>query len=288
MILLEFQKKLQGAAGIMFLDIALELPKGSFTSICGKSGAGKTTLLRTIAGLEKVSHGKIIVNNTTWLDTSKRIYLQPQKRNIGIVFQDYSLFPHMTVRENLAFALSKNQDPKTIDELIAITELGDLQKQKPNLLSGGQQQRVALAMALIQKPEVLLLDEPLSALDPEMRQKLQLLIKELHTTYELTTLMVSHDQEEILLLSDNVVTLDKGLITKQEAPYQRSKSTTSFSSNYQLKGKIIALESNGTVLIVMIGQNILKIPNTKKESTTPSIGDEIVLSFKNSNLEILL
>lgn len=283
MILFEFQKPLLGTTGSMLLDIAVELPKNSFTTIYGKSGAGKTTLLRILAGLEHVKNGQIIVNNNIWLDTQQKIVRTPQKRNVGIVFQDYGLFPNMTVKEQLHFALEKTQDPNIVDELIAVTELGDLQHQKPKILSGGQQQRVALARALVQKPELLLLDEPLAALDPEMRLKLQLLIKKLHIQYELTTIMVSHDREEILLLSDYIIELDQGNILRQGNATMHF-GTAQSSTDLQLKGKIIAIRTQdyNTVFTILIGINRIKIKATKKESNTLSIGDEVLLSFIDS------
>ncbi len=284
MIAFDFKKPLQAASGKMQLDIALQLSPGSFTTIYGKSGAGKTTILRILAGLEKVATGQIIVNDVTWLDTNKKTTLPPQKRNVGIVFQDYGLFPHMTVRENLLFPLQKKQDASIIQELITATELGDLQHQRPQRLSGGQRQRVALARALVQQPELLLLDEPLSALDPEMRQKLRLLIKQLHTRYGLTTIMISHDQEEILQLSDYAIQLDHGKVIQQGTPLSLFNITSSINGS-TLQGKVIAIESDGntSTLTVLIGKNIVRVPFTKKESTIPSVGDEIVLSFNNDN-----
>ena len=203
---------------------------------------------------------------------------------MGIVFQDYGLFPHMTVRENLLFPLQKKQDASIIEELITATELGDLQHQKPKRLSGGQRQRIALARALVQQPELLLLDEPLSALDPEMRQKLRLLIKQLHTRYGLTTIMISHDQEEILQLSDYAIQLDHGKVIQQGTPLSLFNITSSINGS-TLQGKVIAIESDGntSTLTVLIGKNIVRVPFTKKESTIPSVGDEIVLSFNNDN-----
>ena len=287
MIKFEFQKKLHGAEGSMVLDIASELPKNSFTTIYGKSGAGKTTFLRILAGLEPLHNGKIVVNNNIWLDTRQKIVCSPQNRSVGIVFQDYGLFPNMTVRRQLEFALDKTQEKSIVDELIAATELDDLQQQKPKFLSGGQRQRVALARALVQKPELLLLDEPLSALDPEMRQKLQLLIKKLHKRYGLTTLMVSHDREEILQLSDGIIELDQGKILRQGKPNLLFGVPQSGKS-LRLKGKVIArlAHKQDILLTVLIGMNSIQVNTKKKESNNLSIGDEVVLSFENSELAI--
>ena len=134
--------------------------------------------------------GSIKVGEKLWFDKAKNINLKAQKRKLGFVFQDYALFPNMTVEENLRFALEKGQPQEIIEELIDITELGALRKKKPSRLSGGQQQRVALARAMVKKPDVLLMDEPLSSLDPEMRSKLQDYIKTLHDKYGLTSMLI--------------------------------------------------------------------------------------------------
>ena len=173
MIEIFLQKKLNASSGDMLLEVKTNIEQGQFVTLYGKSGAGKTSTLRMLAGLLKPDSGKISIHGNLLLDTSNQINLSPQKRKIGFVFQDYALFPNMTIIENLSFALNKNQDKKILDELIEIMEIGDLRNQKPHRLSGGQQQRVAVARALVQKPALLLLDEPLSALDEEMRNKIQ-------------------------------------------------------------------------------------------------------------------
>ena len=155
MIFLDLHKKLQGSDGELLLHIAVEIPSGSFVTLFGPSGAGKTSTLRMLAGLMEPDSGKIVVGSETWYDSAKKINLSTQKRNIGYVFQDYALFPHLTVRENLEFALKNRKESNIIDELIELTELGDLQQRKPGTLSGGQQQRVALARSLVQKPKLL-------------------------------------------------------------------------------------------------------------------------------------
>lgn len=218
MFQIQLQKNLRTGSGNMNLDLALEIKPGTFLTLYGKSGAGKTSVLRMIAGLFMPDTGKIISGNNTWLDTKNKINLPPQKRKVGLVFQDYALFPNMTVRENLEFALSKSDTKNTISELIEIIELGDLQNRRPKTLSGGQKQRVALARALVQRPEILMLDEPLSALDHEMRTKLQTYILNVHREFKLTTILVSHDIPEIVKLSDWVVNLEKGKVIQQGKP----------------------------------------------------------------------
>jgi molybdate transport system ATP-binding protein len=210
MIAIDIHKKLSAATGEMLLEVNTQIPSGQLLTLYGKSGAGKTTLLRILAGLTEADKGQITIDGVTWLDTNKKIKLPPQQRNIGFVFQDYALFPNMTVQENLSFALKKEQSSSIIKELIELIELGDLRKQKPKTLSGGQKQRVALARALVQQPKLLLLDEPLSAIDSEMRNKLQTYLLKVQQTYDLTTILVSHDESEIRKMSTAILILDQG------------------------------------------------------------------------------
>jgi molybdate transport system ATP-binding protein len=210
MIKIEINKALNGAKGTLNLELNTSLKKGSFNAIYGPSGVGKTSILRMLAGLMKPDKGLIDVDGVVWFDGVKGINVKPQKRDVGIVFQDYGLFPQMTVEENIRFALRKNQDDVIIDELIEMMSLGSLSKQKPEFLSGGQKQRVALARTLVQKPKLLLLDEPLNALGIEMREELQEHIKNIHDMYGLTTILVSHDLDEVVKLSDFIIRIAEG------------------------------------------------------------------------------
>ncbi|TCS86791.1 molybdate transport system ATP-binding protein [Anseongella ginsenosidimutans] len=218
MIELDVSKKLRSPYGEMLLRVQAEIESERLVVLYGKSGAGKTSLLRMLAGLLRPDSGRIIVNGFPWLNTSKKINLPARKRKTGFVFQEPSLFPNMTVKENLAFALNRGQDKKIIDELIGITELGQLENCRPQKLSGGQKQRVALARALVCKPDLLLLDEPFSALDSETREKLQAYILQVHQQYHLSTIIVSHDTAEILKIADEVIVLDNGKVTRQDPP----------------------------------------------------------------------
>ncbi|NNM80863.1 MAG: ATP-binding cassette domain-containing protein, partial [Gallionella sp.] len=171
MIDLDIKKRLLGAQGEFSLEVKLHIAQGEFVTLFGVSGAGKTTLLRCLSGLAAPDSGVIRVDGETWLAPQTR--LPVQQRRVGYMFQDYALFPNMTVRGNLEFALRKGANPKQVDELIAIMTLGELQHRKPDSLSGGQQQRVALARTLAAEPRLLLLDEPFSALDHETKLRLQ-------------------------------------------------------------------------------------------------------------------
>ena len=218
--MLKFQadKTLITSHGKLQLEVAFELDKGRLLTLYGPSGAGKTTLLRIIAGLTDVTSGQIVVDGETWLDTEQKINLPTQRRSIGFVFQDFALFPHLSVKENLQYAQPKDSGRRAMEELIELMELGPLQDVRPSLLSGGQQQRVALARAILRRPKLLLLDEPLSALDDDMRHRLQEYIEGIRGHYELTTLLVSHQLQEIIRLSDEVIWLDKGRVRQTGSP----------------------------------------------------------------------
>ncbi|WP_010521105.1 ATP-binding cassette domain-containing protein [Aquimarina agarivorans] len=218
MILLTIEKKLKGAEGDFTLNIDENIVKGDFIGIYGKSGIGKTTLLQMLSGLEKPTNGRIVVDGEIWFDSSKKINIPVQKRSIGYVFQNDVLFPNMTVLQNLRFALTAHQKKYFLEELIEVMELKALLNFNSQQLSGGQKQRVSLARALVQKPKLLLLDEPLSALDIEMRQRLQQFIAKVHKKYQLTILIVSHDPLELYQLVGNVWQLNNGTISAKGTP----------------------------------------------------------------------
>jgi len=208
--------KTYGATTVLS-DISVTFPQGSFTSLLGPSGSGKTTLLRIIAGFIRPDHGAISIG-------SRDVTQVPVwGRNIGMMFQSYALFPHMTVAENVAFGLERrgvkgDAAKKEVDRALDMVRLPGFGDRYPKQLSGGQQQRVALARAIVIKPSVLLLDEPLSALDRRLRQEMQIELLRIQRESGLTTIFVTHDQEEALALSDNVAILDRGRIVQMGAP----------------------------------------------------------------------
>jgi len=204
MLKIDIHKALHGSQGQMQLDIDLEIKEGAFVLLMGESGSGKTTLLRVIAGLEK-AEGEVVVAGKSWK------HLPPQQREIGFVFQDYALFEHMTVEENLLFV---KHDSVLVEKLLGLTELSGLATRNVKSLSGGQKQRVALCRAMMNKPTLLLMDEPLSALDEEMREKLVMEIKKLHTLFGTTTIMVNHDTDASYALADRIVVLYQGQVLK--------------------------------------------------------------------------
>lgn len=284
MIKLNLDKNLNTAGGKMNLQIKTEIKEGAITTIYGPSGAGKSSTLRMLAGLLPPDKGSIRVSNKTWFDSNQKINLKPQLRQVGFVFQDYSLFPNMTVRENLAFALENKQSYSVINELIELIELGNLENRNPETLSGGQKQRVALARALVRKPKLLMLDEPLSALDQTMRSKLQDHILQIHKEFNLTTLLVSHEMGEVFKMSDEVIVLEEGKITKQGKPDVLFNSKQ-VSGKFQFTGEILNIQKEDIIYIisVLIGNNLVKVVADEREAVQLSIGDKVLVASKAFN-----
>ena len=226
-------------------SVYFKIDKGDFLTILGPSGAGKTTLLKMIAGFDEMTSGQILINSE---DISN---IPTNKRNIGMLFQNYALFPHMTVEENVAFPLkvrkySKIECKKKVDEILERVKLSDYSKRLPRQLSGGQQQRVALARAIVFNPPILLLDEPMAALDKQLRKHMQLEIKQIHHELGLTTISVTHDQEEALTMATKVCVMKDGRVEQIASPYEiYSKPSNTFVANFIgeaniFKGKIVS------------------------------------------------
>ncbi len=197
--------------------ISLQIKEGEFFSLLGPSGCGKTTTLRMIAGFEQLSQGQI------YLKGEPVAHLPPFKRNVNTVFQDYALFPHMTVDQNVGFSLdiqntTKSERDDRVERVLEMVHLTHLKDRRPSQLSGGQQQRVALARAVVNQPDVLLLDEPLSALDLKLRQAMRLELKQLQRQLGITFIFVTHDQEEALFMSDRIAVMDKGKVAQIGSP----------------------------------------------------------------------
>ena len=217
MLEIDIQRSMLTSEGKTDLKVCTEIQDNELLCLFGHSGAGKTTLLRILAGLTKPDKGRIVFNDTVWFDSEKKINISPQERNVGYMFQDYALFPNMTVEKNISFA-QKGKDKEEVDKLLALFDLETLRNQHPTKLSGGQKQRVALARALAAKPNVLLLDEPLSALDFDMRLALQHEIRKAHELLNTITLMVTHDLQEVFHLASSVITLKNGTVINEGKP----------------------------------------------------------------------
>ena len=228
----------------VFENIDFSIEKGEFITLLGPSGCGKSTLLRSLAGLNKVDAGEI------WVDQENITDIGPQLREIGMVFQSYALFPNMTVIDNVAFGLKMKGINKTearaeAKRMIDLVELDGKELFYPRALSGGQRQRVALARALVVKPRILLLDEPLSALDAKIRKSLRQQILNIQRELNLTTVFVTHDQEEAMLLSDRIFLMNEGAIVQQGKPEEiytkpANEFVASFMGHYNLIGAITA------------------------------------------------
>ncbi len=275
MILLDVQKQLAGSGGPMMLDVALSIEEHDFVALAGPSGSGKTTLLRILAGLEK-AEGSISVGGERWLEGKQA--LPPQKRGIGFVFQDYALFPNMSVEQNLLYV---RKDRELAHHLLELTGLSELASRLPGSLSGGQKQRVSLCRALMGRPKLLLMDEPLSALDPEMRMKLQHDILTLHREFGTTTIMVSHDPSEIYRLARRVIVLEHGRVIRDATPKEvllQSKGSQKFS----LTGELLDIVKADVlhIAVVAVGQQLVEVVLDEAEAASFHVGQKVRVSTK--------
>lgn len=256
----------------------LSIKQGEFVTLLGSSGCGKSTLLRCLAGLEQVTSGKIL------LDGEDITYRSPKERNIGMIFQQYSLFPNMNVYNNISFGLRmKRIEKETINELVKnalkMVDLQGYEKRYSYQLSGGEQQRVALARCIVTKPKVLLLDEPLSAIDAKLRKSLQSRIKEIHKELNMTSIFVTHDQDEAMTMSDTIHIMRDGVIEQSGNPFQiyskpKNIFTASFIGNYNIleKDQFSRLigQNNMTSPRVVIRPEAIEISNLKFEDCKDS------------------
>jgi len=258
-IKIDIEKELHGASGAMNLEVNLEIKEGEFLAITGESGAGKSTLLRILAGLES-SKGEIEVHGKSWNN------LSIQKREIGFVFQEYGLFENMSVEQNLLYVA---KDKNLAKELLATTELTNLKNRLPKTLSGGQKQRVALCRAFMKRPKLLLMDEPLSALNPTMRTNLQDEILILHKKFGTTTFMVSHDTSDIYRMASRVIVLELGKVVNNGTPKEV------FSTNKsKISGEV--LQINGESILLLVGEQLLEL--NYHADKIPKLGERITIN----------
>ncbi len=284
MIKVRAKKNLVTSHGPLCLEVDFEIPDKELITLFGPSGAGKTTILRMIAGLTDPEEGLIQVDDEIWFDSAKGINRPIQERQISFVFQDYNLFPNMTVRENLEYALKDKKDGGLIDEFLAMVHLTELRNRKPGTLSGGEKQRVALARALLRKPKIFLLDEPLSALDLELRLKLQDEISALYNRFKIPTIFVTHDLSEIFKLAHRILIMDAGKIVRSGTPGAMF-GEDALSGKFKFVGNILQMDKEDflTIVTVQIGNNLTKVVATEEEAQDWRIGDRVVVAAKAFN-----
>jgi len=285
---LEFQSISKRFGNIQAVEnVCLQIKKGEFFSLLGPSGCGKTTMLRLAAGLENPDSGRILLDGVDITD------LPPNKRKVNTIFQSYALFPHLTVWDNIAFGLHiakkpKNEIESEVDKMLHLIRMQDQAHKKPGLLSGGQKQRVAIARALINKPQVLLLDEPLAALDLKLRQRMQIELDMIHDQVGITFLYVTHDQGEAMSLSDRIAVMDSGRIEQVGAPVEiyeapRTSFVAAFigDTNF-LEGEVTELVDNEYCRLDIDG--IPGVISFNDKSIQP--GNPVILSIRPEKIHI--
>ncbi|MFE7428250.1 ABC transporter ATP-binding protein [Streptomyces sp. NPDC057545] len=267
----------------------LTVPQGSFFALLGASGCGKTTTLRMIAGLEEATTGTIRLGDRDITD------LPPYKRPVNTVFQSYALFPHLDIAENIAFGLRRRgikSVKKQVADMLDLVQLGDFAGRKPHQLSGGQQQRVAVARALINHPQVLLLDEPLGALDLKLRRQMQLELKRIQTEVGITFIHVTHDQEEAMTMADTVAVMNAGRVEQLGAPadlYENPRTT--FVANFLgtsnlIEAEIVDAGTEGGEVVVTAGGGKLRLP--RERCTAPLVnGGRLLLGVRPEKISVV-
>ena len=275
--------------------ISFEVKNGEMMTLLGPSGCGKTTTLRMIAGLEKQTGGEIWVGDTCVSSVERNIWIPPEKRGMGMVFQSYAVWPHMTVAQNVAFPLKVRKTPRAVvkekvTKTLDLVGLGGLEDRPATLLSGGQQQRVALARALVFEPKVLLLDEPLSNLDAKLRDLMRVELRALQRRIGITALFVTHDQSEAMVLSDRLALMNKGKIEQLASPieiYEKpaSKFVVDFIGrvNFLFASVVDTFQDRCTVKVTKAGG--MKIDCTPQEKLAK--GDEAILAIRPQEIRVL-
>ncbi len=255
-------------------QVSFSIEKGIILSLLGPSGCGKTTTLRMIAGFERPDEGQVIIAGQDMQGQ------RPYERNVGLLFQDYALFPHMSVEQNIAYGLKRRGIDREVtrtrvEEMLELVKLGELRKRRPGLLSGGQQQRVALARALATNPEIVLLDEPLSALDAKLRQELRIELKQILSAVDATTIVVTHDQEEAMSLGDSIIVMNQGRIMQQGTPTEiYRKPKTKFVAEFigrsnWFTGIVGEIIDNDVCRFNTVNGLSLLVPTPDPDSTNP-------------------
>jgi iron(III) transport system ATP-binding protein len=276
--------------------VSFEVEEGKFYTLLGPSGCGKTTTLRCVAGLERTDAGRIIVDGQVVSVDRPRTFVPPHKRNIGMVFQSYAIWPHMTVFENVAFPLrvgkqnvSRDEIKRRVEEALSLVQLAGYEGRMATQLSGGQQQRLALARALVRHPRVLLLDEPLSNLDAKLRERMRAEVRDLQRRLGITTLYVTHDQVEALSMSNRIAVMSGGKIVQEGAPreiYQRP--ATQFVADFVGSTNFMEAEILG---VGEGGSRVLETPIGQMQANCPegvTVGEKVTLSLRPENIRVHL
>jgi molybdate transport system ATP-binding protein len=278
MIFADVTERLHGTSGPFELSVKLELEERKTYALFGCSGSGKTTFLRILAGLVEPDSGRVEAFGELWHAPARGIRVPSEKRGVGFVFQDYALFPHLTVRGNVAYSC---RDHALVDVWIKRTGLSELAGKKPSRLSGGQKQRVALARALASSPRLLLLDEPLSALDSTMRVRLQDVIATYRAETGATIILASHDLPEVFRLADEVLVLEEGKIIRKGTP-REVFLPRDVSSKFSVTGQILAIDKAGVLSVAWVGfgGSAAQIVLTDADREYLSVGDDVLVASK--------
>lgn len=281
MIRITLLKKLKGQSQPIYLDVNKSITPGEIVALYGDSGAGKTSILRMIAGLMQAESGKVEVLGDCWFDKSIGKSIKLQDRKVGFVFQDFALFPNMTVKENLAFACANKNSSDRIPEMLDLIEMKELQDTYPKNLSGGQKQRVALVRTLLSDYKLLLLDEPFSSLDDKIKDKLiQYIVKDCKEN-NITVLIASHNLADIFAMSDKVWLLEEGKICKTGTPYEVFATNSGNGNNLEQIGIVVSIKE-GKIVVLANGKTI-EIANNNKVK----VGQKVLLSSTDFQIDPL-
>ncbi|MDR3100452.1 MAG: ABC transporter ATP-binding protein [Paraburkholderia sp.] len=277
-------------------DVSFTVPKGNFVTLLGPSGCGKTTTLMSIAGLHSIDAGHIRVGGMVYTAPKNGVFMPPEKRDIGMVFQSYAIWPHMTVTQNVAYPLEMRNVPRAeietrVADVLRLVGLSEVAAKLATQLSGGQQQRAALARAIVPRPRLLLFDEPLSNLDLKLREQMRVELKRIQNEVGITSIYVTHDQSKALVMSDEIIVMSKGRIQQKGDPHEiYSRPANAYVSNFigvanLLKGRVIAVGEAGRGEIE-IAQNGRQAQLPCRLADGIGKGDEAVLSVRPENVQV--
>jgi molybdate transport system ATP-binding protein len=284
MIEVRCAKRLLTSAGPLDLAVDIKTQEGTLLALFGESGSGKTTVLRMIAGLTRPDEGYIAVNGRVLFDSAAGIDVPVRKRRAAMVFQEHNLFPSMTVWENIAYAANGSHGLAFAEELLRAADLTALRSAYPSRLSGGQRQRTALIRAMVNAPDLLLLDEPFSSLDMTMRVRLQDEVAALHRRYGMSMVLVSHDLGEVMRMAQQVVCLGNGRVTAYGTP-EDVFVRTRLSSKFKVSGTVLDVQVDGVLLVVTVavGSEIVRVASDPGEAEGIKPGDVVSLASKAFN-----